>query len=161
MFKLALVLMVSTVLFGCQSGYQIRYDSSPQSALLICENAQQGYTPVTLNYSRKTIKNGVLRAASCKATWVSGAQAAYPTIYDQKNYPKGYVTSVSRPNDPNLSNDIQFDYQRKQNDADAAQKRADAAQKRADESTNNSGNSYKQTQTSCTKIGFQVICNTY
>jgi len=195
MRKITLIFVASTALTVSQSGYTARYpvqyDSIPQSALVTCGGVQQGYTPVNTSYGEEAIKDGILRTAPCSATWVSGAQASFSTIFDTKSKPTGLKTTVNRPNDPNISNDILFDSQRKQNEtqaayqkqqyesqaayqrqrdaAEAAQRdaaeasRRDEADKRSYAELNKTISDYNNANktTSCQKIAWTVICNTY
>lgn len=195
MKKLGLVLVGSAVFSLCQTGYSagylVQYDSSPQSALVTCGGVQQGYTPVNVYYPEGAIKDGILRTAPCKATWVSGAQSSYATIADTRNNPTGLKTTANRPNDPNIANDITFDYQRKKDEAsqkaDQARQAAaeSAARQNAYEARQNAANEQAKQNaaarqrdddeamrsmmnlnnsnktTFCNKIGSQILCNSF
>lgn len=160
MKNLFLVSLIVT-LTGCQSSqYLVQYNSSPESAMITCGNRQVGYAPANWYYNKEGIKDGILRTQPCKATWMSGAEQYFSNYIDTSRHPKGIAGTVVRPNVPGISDDIQFDYQRKTNDA-AARERSDA---RSQQSFQNAMNSIKNSApktTYCYNNGFQVICNEY
>lgn len=145
-------LILSTLfLYGCSSGYPVTYDSFPQSAVVVCNNQQKGYTPVTLYYPEESAKTGRLITQPCYAYWASGHQAIFNDQFDTNQFPDGVRTYVKTPSPDNR--DILFDNQRKQIQYQNLQ-------------MYNLQNTpaivpYQPHTTYCNKIGFQTMCNTY
>ena len=149
--NLILSIVLASALFGCSSGYPVTYDSSPQSAMLICGNSQQGYTPKTLYYqlTDENKRSRILRTTPCKAIWVSGKQVEYSNVIDLNKLPRGAHTTVTNPNI--TSQDIQFDQQRRQAEATNA----------AIQQVNSSNTVYQPRNASCYQIGALTNCYTY
>lgn len=139
---------------GCSSGYLVQYDSTPQSAMVVCNGSQKGFTPLNLYYPKSAIDGiGYLHTEECKAVWASGASAAFARHIPTTSYPDGIKYTVERPGTNGYSIDASADYQKKMND----QQRLDQNLKNFDESMK----SMRQKQTYCNQIGTQVICNSY
>lgn len=162
MKKISLSLFILTLgvgLSGCSSwsSYPVTYNSTPQSAMLVCNGQQKGYTPVTLNYQRSGIdSSGDLFTEQCKAVWSSGAEQYYPLHYDTNQYPDGVMSTIPRPNVDGYSADASMDYQKKVNDQNA--------QYQQQQSLNNSIQQMQNSMpkhTYCNQIGWQTVCNTY
>lgn len=137
-------------LTGCQSGYPVLLDSFPQSAMVICDQEEMGYTPMTVYYQKDDIEGSHLKD-KCKAIWVSGDEKKYKTNIKIDDNKKGTKILVKRAkNSNNLSMDILFDYQRKK-DIEAEKRR----------SAIDLIKSFQNKSTYCNKIGSQIHCNTY
>lgn len=107
MFSMSLMCFI-----GCSS-YSITYNTNPIGAALICEGVPRGYTPLTLEYNKKKLKENP-HTQECEAFWMSGARAAFPTDWSEviKKYPKGVESTLQRPSDvPGLEQDMQFAFQ--------------------------------------------------
>lgn len=148
---------MSSFLTGCSSQYPVTFNSNPQSAMVVCNGLQRGYTPLTLYYQRTDIdSSGDLHTEACKAVWVSGAEAAFVYHFDTNQYPDGVMETVQRPQSEGYSADASMDYQKKANDAQLRQQQQAAF--------NNSMQQIKNSQpkqTYCNQVGFQTICQTY
>lgn len=137
-------------LTGCQSRYPVLLDSFPQSAMVICDREEMGYTPVTMYYQKEDIEGNHLKDR-CKAIWVSGDEKKYKININADGHKKGTKFLVERAkNANNLSMDILFDYQRKK-DIEAEKRR----------STIDLIKSFQNKSTYCNKIGSQLYCSTY
>lgn len=152
--KLSCLLCIA-LLTGCApSGYLVQYDSTPQSAMVICNGTQKGYTPLDLYYPKSGIYgNGYLSTEPCKAVWSSGATAAYRQLITTSSFPEGIKLTVERPNTDGYSIDTSADYQKKLNDRQIQQQNL--------QSFNESMRAMQPKQTYCNQIGTQVFCNTY
>lgn len=108
-----LVLFVlASGLYGCQSsGYLVQYDSTPQSAMVVCNGQQKGFTPLNLYYNLDKGQR-VLHTQPCEAHWIGGARVSFGQTINLDLYPKGVVATATNPQP--TPNDMQFDYQRKQ-----------------------------------------------
>lgn len=165
MKKLVLATVCIT-LVSCSSGppkYGVTYDSTPQAAMLICNNKQEGYTPRTLYYTldENNFKTGVLKTAPCKAVWASGMQAEFNDFFNLNEFPSGVQTTVTAPKIDNR--DMQFALQKKQMDAQEAyydSMRAAQQRQEMDQMIQGIGSNIPKT-TYCNRIGYQVMCNTY
>lgn len=121
MIKTGSVLILSSlVLIGCSSGYPVIYKSFPESATLVCNGISKGYTPVTIryDYDKDSMQEGdALQIENCRAVWISGAEAQYPTQIHYQDQLKSQSLSVERPqNRSGLQEDIAFDFQKKEAD---------------------------------------------
>lgn len=125
---LALATLAAEILTGCAIAprYTVEYDSVPQSALLVCDGRQLGYTPIRLSVrlpnpeeaskvsagssapGGRTSQN-VLELSSCEAVWSSGARAKYPSRVDMAAHPGGIRFGVERKEDAGVNDDIKFD----------------------------------------------------
>ncbi|WP_439327758.1 hypothetical protein [Lonepinella sp. BR2357] len=148
------ILSLSILSAACESGYSVLYDSFPQSAKLICNGQDQGYTPRYLSYSTKdkVHSDGYLKTWSCYALWTSGARAKYQNYFSNvyiRQYPDGVELTAQRPqNYPNFAVDMQTDNMRK-NAPDHTP-------------TPNFWPTYQAPRTTyCNRYGTQVLCNTY
>lgn len=165
MKKLVLATVCIT-LVSCSSGppqYGVTYDSTPQAAMLICNNKQEGYTPKTLYYTlnENNFKTGVLKTAPCRAVWASGMQAEFNDFFNLHEFPNRVQTSVSAPKIDNR--DMQFALQKAQIDAQENHYRSMRAAQQSqqiDQMIQGIGNIVPKT-TYCNRIGYQVMCNTY
>ncbi len=155
--KIILASLISmSLLSGCASNqYAVMYDSTPQSAMVVCNGQSMGYTPLTLYYPKTAIDAyGNLQTTQCKSVWSSGATAYYTTTINTAAFPDGVRYTNQRPSDVDgYSTDSQMDYQKKMNDA--------AQRQRNYESFNQSMQQMRTKQTYCNQIGTQVFCNTY
>lgn len=112
-------LMTFGLISGCSilsSSYYVTYDSNPQSAMVVCNNQQRGYTPLTVEYPIEAARDGSMRLEKCTAIWSSGAKDTYPTVVNTAQYPKGIRAVAVRPKGrKGLTTDLQFDQREKQN----------------------------------------------
>ncbi|MBM3074234.1 hypothetical protein GF617_24130 [Lelliottia sp. RWM.1] len=152
--KLSYVMFV-VLLTGCaSSGYLVQYDSTPQSAMVVCNGVQKGYTPLDLYYPKSAIYgNGYLSTEPCKAVWTSGTTAAYRQQITTSDYPDGIKLTVERPSTDGYSADASADYQMKMNNQQRRQQNL--------QSFDESMKAMRPKQTFCNQIGTQVICNSY
>ncbi len=151
-------LLSASMLAGCASSdYVVQYDSTPQSAMVVCNGNQMGYTPLNLYYPKNRIyENGYLTTAPCKAVWASGASEDYRQNLPTSSFPDGIKLTVQRPNTDGYSADATADYQKKMNDEQIRQARQQNLQ-----NLNQTLQSMRPKQTFCNQIGTQVICNSY
>ena len=99
------------------------FDTFPQSANVICNGTNYGYAPVTRYYDINQETDTVLNIGQCYAQWSSGATAKYNSqmpVY--KN--EATISTLQRPNGPGYSQDVNFNVQVQQLNA---QSRAAAA----------------------------------
>lgn len=154
---LLLFFVMSSFLTGCSSQYPVTFNSTPQSAMVVCNGLQKGYTPLTLYYQRTGIdSSGDLHTEACKAVWASGAEAIFAVHFDTNKYPDGVMETLQRPNAEGYSTDASMDYQKKVSDMQIQQQQQ--------ESLNNSIQQMKNSlpkQTYCNQIGTQTLCQTY
>ncbi|WP_318387698.1 hypothetical protein [Enterobacter sp.] len=151
-----LTCVVSVILItGCaSSGYLVQYDSTPQSAMVICNGTQKGYTPLDLYYPKTIIDgSGDLYTQACQAVWTSGATENYRQHIDTTSFPNGIKLTLERPNTDGYATDASADYQKKMNDEQIRQQNL--------QSFNQSMRAMQPKQTYCNQIGTQVFCNTY
>lgn len=112
MQKRFLFLLSTLCLGGCSIGYNVTYDSYPQSAELICADGVHGLTPYTITYqaSAQDKAKGEIVTTPCYAQWVSGAKTAYPSSLPiPRNGIGSVVLKAARPKHDNLDADIAFD----------------------------------------------------
>lgn len=151
---------VSTValLAGCASSdYLVQYDSTPQSAMVVCNGTQRGYTPLNLYYPKSAIDGiGYLHTQECKAVWSSGAIATFDHDISTTSYPDGIKITAQRPSTDGYSIDASADYQKKMNDEQLRQ-----TQQQNLQNLNQTLQSMRPKQTYCNQIGTQVFCNSY
>lgn len=150
--KYFLILFSILWLSACSSGLTVAYDSSPQSARLICGGQFKGYTPYTLHYniSEQNIRQGVVQTVPCQAVWMSGATEQYRNQFPVNSDSHLYtVTAMSR----NVTAaDVQFD---------ASRNAAYQAYRQQQNQSLDSLMPPHPVQTQCHKIGTQVLCNSY
>jgi len=92
---------------GCSPKYQVKLDSSPQGASVVCAGTKQGYTPVTVTLYTAPKNPSYIDASGCSAKWTSGADAAYPA---RLKISPGSETeyTVKRPDAPGIEKDERF-----------------------------------------------------
>lgn len=152
--KLTCVVTVMLITGCASSGYLVQYDSTPQSAMVICNGTQQGYTPLNLYYPRTSINgSGELYTQACQAVWASGASENYSQHIDTTKFPDGIKITAQRPKTEGFSTDATADYQKKMNDEQIRQ--------RNQQSFNESMRAMQPKHTYCNQIGTQIFCNTY
>ena len=139
--KLIYLLLIS-FLSGCASGYKITYNTEPRGASIICNGTNQGYSPVTLNYSpdENQKKYGSMNTVPCTAIWSSGARKDYSNTWDLNKFPDGVMQTLQRPNTEGYSQDAEFalkvkqmQYQKRQ--AEAAEASAYEAERNNNKTT--------------------------
>ena len=104
--KIVLVLAAVSVTVGCSPKYQVKLDSKPQSARVVCNGADQGYAPVTLPYNTVPHETYV-DASNCNAVWSSGVKATYPAKVEVSSGGQAEFTLV-RPEGPGSEKDEKF-----------------------------------------------------
>ena len=107
MKKIILIIFL-LVIVGCASPYQIKFDSVPQSADVICNGQNMGKTPIVLVVPSIDIKkdSGKTFATGCHARWPSGDTQPYGDYYV---FPKGgTVKTVSGGNQSDYIYDQQY-----------------------------------------------------
>jgi len=136
-------------LTACSNQYSVNYDSTPQSASVVCNGETKGFTPLTLYYEKSGIaETGILHTIPCKAVWASGVSANFDSYFNTNTYPDGVKNTVQRPNVDGYSIDSNADYQKKASD-------------KASKPSVNYQPIHTPTTTYCNKIGTQVFCNSY
>lgn len=139
--KLIYLLLIS-FLSGCDSGYKITYNTEPVGASIICNGKNEGYSPVTLNYSpnENNKKIGFMKTVPCTATWSTGVRKSYTNTWNLNKFPDGVMQTLQRPSDEGYSQDAKFAlkvqsmrYQKRQ--AEAAEKSAREAQRQNNKRT--------------------------
>jgi hypothetical protein len=112
MRRLPVLLSLSILLLsGCSStGYKITYNTVPEAASVICNGKNEGYSPVTLNYSpdENTKNSGVMKTVPCTAIWSSGARKDFGNIWDLNKFPNGVMQTLQRPDVDGYSQDAEF-----------------------------------------------------
>jgi hypothetical protein len=102
--KISVILAALSMTVGCSPKYQVKLDSSPQGASVVCAGTRQGYTPVTINLYKDPKNPSYINASGCSARWASGASAAYPA--QLKISPDGTSEfTVKRPDAPGIEKD--------------------------------------------------------
>ena len=100
-------LMLAILAVGCSTGYQVKFDSTPQGAALVCNGTNWGYTPRTLYYDKSVNSQPFIDVSNCKAIWSSGASAVYPA--NLRVFPSGATEiTLPRPNAPGYAQDAEF-----------------------------------------------------
>jgi hypothetical protein len=106
------IIYLSLIIFlsGCASGYKITYNTEPTGASVICNGANKGYSPVSLNYSpdENTEKIGTLQTVPCTAIWSSGVRKNFSNTWDLNEFPDGVMQTLQRPNGEGYSQDVEF-----------------------------------------------------
>lgn len=149
MFLRPLTYILPLFLYGCSSDYPVNYDSTPQSAYVVCNGETKGFTPLTLYYKKSVItENGILHTVPCQAIWASGLSTPFNNYIDINQYPNGVKITVQRPDGDGYSIDSNADYQKKANDA-------------LNKRSSNYQSGYMPTTTYCNTIGTQVFCNSF
>jgi hypothetical protein len=151
--KLVYLILIS-FLSGCASGYRITYNTEPRGASIICDGINEGYSPVTLNYSpdENNKKYGSMNTVPCTAIWSSGARESFSNTWDLKEFPDGVMQTLQRPNTEGYSQDAGFALQLRQ--TEAAEDAAAAARDSADEARRQNN----KTTTCYTNYGGSVTC---
>jgi len=154
LIKLTCAVTVMLITGCASSGYLVQYDSTPQSAMVICNGTQKGYTPLNLYYPKTSIDGrGGLFTEACQAVWASGVSESYSQHIDTASFPDGIKITAQRPNTEGYTTDASADYQKKMNDEQIRQQNL--------QSFNQSMRAMQPKQTYCNQIGTQVFCNTY
>ncbi len=96
------------ILSGCTSKYPIRFDSTPQGALLICGGKNMGYTPITIYIDREKLKDLSSIPVNCSVKWISRATKRYPTSIPLNKFPNGINLTAQRPNTKGYEKDVRF-----------------------------------------------------
>ena len=105
--KILIALTVAALTAGCSTGYQVRFDSTPQGASLICNGTNWGYTPKTLYYDKSVKSQPYIDVSNCSAVWSSGVNAAYPAYLQV--FPSGATNiTLPRPDAPGYAQDAEF-----------------------------------------------------
>lgn len=103
----AVALTLAVLTAGCSTKYQVKFDSTPQGASLVCNGTNWGYTPVTLYYDKSVKSQPYINASNCSAVWSSGVNAAYPA--DLRTFPSGATDiNLPRPDAPGYAQDAEF-----------------------------------------------------
>ncbi|MEM8063657.1 hypothetical protein Q4R11_14750 [Morganella morganii] len=137
------------LLTACSNQYPVTYDSTPQSASVVCNGETKGFTPLTLYYEKSDIpETGILKTIPCKAIWASGISTDFDNYFNTDTFPNGVKNTVQRPNGDGYSIDSNADYQKKASD-------------KASKPSVNYQPIYAPKTTYCNKIGTQVFCNSY
>lgn len=154
LIKLTCIVSVMLVTGCASSNYLVQYDSTPQSAMVICNGTQVGYTPLNLYYPKANIDgNGDLYTTACQAVWTSGTSESYSQHINTTSFPDGIKITAQRPNSDGYATDASADYQKKMNDEQRRQQNL--------QSFNQSMQAMQPKHTYCNQIGTQVLCNTY
>ena len=97
-------------LSGCATGYRITYNTQPTGASVICNGTNQGYSPVTLNYSpdENSKKTGLMRTVPCTAVWSSGVRKSFSSSWDLNEFPDGVMQTLQRPQGEGYAQDADF-----------------------------------------------------
>lgn len=116
--KTLIYLLLMLFLSGCirndkdkaTNYYKITYNTEPIGASVICNGTNEGYSPVTLNYSPNEDhkKMGYIKAASCTATWISGVKKDFTNTWDLNKFPDGVMETLQRPSGDGYSQDVEF-----------------------------------------------------
>lgn len=109
--------MLPLVLYGCASN-TITYESFPQSAMVVCNGIQKGYTPLTVFYNDDN-RSEVINAPNCKAVWMSGAEAKFGAVTPLRRNGSKEVLQITAERPKKVAGeqtDFQFDYQKKRED---------------------------------------------
>lgn len=105
--KISVILAALSMTVGCSPKYQVKLDSSPQGASVVCAGTKQGYTPVTIDLDKNPKDPSYIDASGCSANWSSGANATYPAHL--KVSPDGTSEfTVKRPDVPGIEKDKRF-----------------------------------------------------
>lgn len=92
---------------GCSSKYQVKLDSMPQGATVVCGGTRLGYTPLTIVRHKDAKNPSYIDAADCSARWSSGVSASYPARL--KVSPDGpNAFTLHRPDAPGYEKDERF-----------------------------------------------------
>jgi len=107
------ILYLSLVIFlltGCASGYKITYNTEPKGASVICNGTNEGYSPVTLNYSlnEQNKQIGSMNTVPCAAIWSSGVKKGFSNTWDLNKFPDGVMQTLQRPSGDGYSQDVEF-----------------------------------------------------
>ncbi|GAA0243344.1 hypothetical protein [Rhodanobacter caeni] len=105
--KISVMLVALSMTAGCSPKYQVKLDSSPQGASVVCAGTKQGNTPVTINLYKDPKNPGFIDASGCSARWTSGANAAYPARLKISSEGETEYT-VKRPDAPGIEKDERF-----------------------------------------------------
>lgn len=169
-FQRLIYLLLISFLSGCaSSGYKITYNTEPVGASIICNGKNEGYSPVTLNYSpdENNKKIGAMKTVPCTATWSSGVRKSYSNTWDLNKFPDGVMQTLQRPNEEGYSQDVEFALKVQQMKNQQAQAQA-AANAQAWDNLNRSlketaesirRNTPKSTYTNCYNTFGGVNCN--
>lgn len=105
--KVLVVLAAVSATVGCSTKYQVKFDSTPQGATVVCSGTNHGYTPVTLYYDKSVKSQSYINVSNCSAVWSSGVNAAYPAYL--KVFPQSStVITLPRPSAPGYAQDAEF-----------------------------------------------------
>lgn len=153
------VLGVSLMCFiGCSS-YSITFNTNPIGAMLVCDGVSEGYTPVTLEYDKKKLKENPY-IQECEAIWMSGARATFSNDLSKaiKEYPEGGIQStLQRPSDvPGLEQDMQFAFQVEQQRREEAYLRAQQQQQQLQQLNQTLQNTNRQISQSLQNTANQI-----
>ena len=103
-------LLLISFLSGCASGYGITYNTEPIGATIICNGKNEGYSPVTLNYSpdEDAKIRGHFTTVPCGAIWSSGVRKDFGNTWDLNKFPDGVMQTLKRPSGEGYSQDAEF-----------------------------------------------------
>ena len=105
--KAVVALTLAIIASGCATGYQVKFDSTPQGASLICDGTNYGYTPVTLYFDERIKSLPYIDASNCSAVWSSGVRALYPAYLQIFSSGATNIT-LPRPAGPGYAQDAEF-----------------------------------------------------
>lgn len=105
--KISVILAALSMTVGCSSKYQVKLDSAPQGASVVCGGTYQGYTPLTIDLGKNAKDPSYIDASGCSAKWSSGVVAPYPA---RLKVPADGVTefTLHRPDAPGSEMDERF-----------------------------------------------------
>ena len=155
-----------------KSYVKVYFNSTPQGALIICNN-EQGYTPkiVSFKYTKQELDTGHGFFPSCQLKWASGATVNIKKKYINSNihglaysvnnngFQKGLSNIVKRPNVPGYATDALFVLKLKTLKATQDQARAARIQARAAEDQVQAIRYQNNRTINCTKHGNSISCN--
>ena len=154
-----LIVFASYFIFinGCVSSkYVATFDSTPQSATLICDGKNLGYTPKTLYLDKEVKQLYLLDLSGCSANWVSGARLNYESVI-LNEFPNGFDQVLSRPRGDGYAQDAEFEVrvksmQAQQIQAIAASRQAAAAEQASVNKTYQNYGSQGSNSVQCTRF---------
>jgi hypothetical protein len=155
-------LLLITFLSGCASGYKITYNTEPKGASIICNGKNEGYSPVTLDYSpdENQKKYGSMNTVPCKAIWSSGVKESFTNTWDLDKFPDGVMQTLQRPSGDGYSQDVNFALKVQQMKNQNAQAQAAAnAQALRDLNQSIKDATPKTTNTNCYNTYGGINCN--
>lgn len=125
---IAAILLAAMLLTGCANTYKVQYNTEPMGASIICGGSNEGYSPVTLEYSlnEENKEKGFFKTVPCTAVWSSGVKKNFGNTWDIVKFPGGVMSTLTRPNSPGYSQDADFAFKIQQMRRQQAQAQAEA-----------------------------------